>query len=284
MIRNTPLNRTASFIFLPLLSSWLAAGGIISVGSHLKYQVGRLTSGSLKVCVLYCCKSFNRSYLGFIALFVGSLIHGAAFADVWKVVDANGEVHFTNQAPGKSSQVVIESNPSKEEPSVAPRLFPRLPDAAASTTVAVINASPAYQAVHGSLSAASQAYGVDYHLLKALVATESAFNSKVISPKGAVGLMQVMPATARRYGVQADRGASIAAKLTDPDLNIQTGTRYLADLLRLFGGRTELALAAYNAGAGAVARAGNRIPDYKETQSYVQRVMLVYRLLQVRVS
>ena len=236
------------------------------------------------MCVLYCRKIFDRPVVGSVALVVGILLHGAASADVWKVVDADGVVHFTNQAPGKNSQLVIESNPSEKSPSVASRLLPGLPDAAASSTVAVINASQAYQAVHGSLSAASQAYGVDYHLIKAVVAAESAFNSKALSPKGAVGLMQVMPATARRYGVQADQGASVTAKLMDPDLNIQTGTRYLADLLRMFGGQIELALAAYNAGEGAVARAGNRIPDYKETQSYVQRVMSVYRLLQVHLG
>ncbi|HOE42262.1 MAG TPA: lytic transglycosylase domain-containing protein, partial [Rhodoferax sp.] len=123
---------------------------------------------------------------------------------------------------------------------------------------------------------------VDYELLKAVVATESAFNAKAVSPKGAVGLMQIMPTTAQRYGVLADQGATVSAKLTDPELNIQTGTRYLADLLRLFGGQTELALAAYNAGEGAVARAGNRIPNYKETQSYVTKVMSMYRLLQTR--
>lgn len=222
--------------------------------------------------------------MGLIAVFLGSLVHGGAIADVWKVVDANGMVQFTNQAPGKNGQLVIESNPTQSGPPVVAHRMLGLPDAAASTTVAVINASPTYQAVHASMSAASQAYGVDYHLLKAVVAAESAFNSKAVSPKGAVGLMQLMPATAMRYGVQADRGATVSSKLTDPDLNIKTGTRYLADLLRLFGGQTELALAAYNAGEGAVARAGNRIPDYKETQSYVQRVMSVYRLLQPKVG
>jgi soluble lytic murein transglycosylase-like protein len=116
------------------------------------------------------------------------------------------------------------------------------------------------------------------------VATESAFNSKAVSPKGAVGLMQVMPTTATRYGVHASRGATVTARLKDPDLNIHTGARYLSDLLRLFGGQTELALAAYNAGEGAVARAGNKIPDYRETRYYVQRVMSVYRLLQAPVG
>jgi len=204
-------------------------------------------------------------------------------ADVWKVVDENGTIHFTNEPPGKAGHVVIESDPSTtRQPLVASQYVQ--PDAAARTTAAVINASPAYQAAHGSLVTASQSYGVDYDLLKAVVATESAFNSKAVSPKGAVGLMQVMPATAQRYGVHPDRGASVSTKLIDPDLNIQTGTRYLADLLRMFGGQTELALAAYNAGEGAVTRAGNRIPNYKETQAYVQRVMGVYRVLQAKVG
>jgi len=224
----------------------------------------------------------NRWLLALLGLWLACAISQAALADVWKVVDENGNVQFTNEAPGKRGQLVISSN------GAAPPAADRLPAtsaasaASAQTTVAVINASPAYQAVHGSLSAAALSYGVDYDLLKALVATESAFNSKAVSPKGAVGLMQIMPTTAQRYGVQSDRGASVSAKLTDPDLNIQTGTRYLADLLRLFGGQTELALAAYNAGEAAVARAGNRIPNYRETQSYVVRVMAIYRLLQTR--
>jgi soluble lytic murein transglycosylase-like protein len=219
-----------------------------------------------------------RVVAGCLVVVLGGALHGLALADVWKVVDENGVIQFTNEPPGKKGQLVIES----EWNHTVVTNRPDLPKVATKATVAVINASPAYQAVHGSLSSASESYGVDYDLIKAVVATESAFNSKAVSPKGAVGLMQIMPTTAQRYGVRSDRGATISVKLTDPDLNIQTGTRYLADLLRLFDGRTELALAAYNAGEGAVARAGNRIPNYKETQSYVQRVMSIYRLLQTR--
>ena len=215
-----------------------------------------------------------------LGLFLGLLIPDVALADVWKVVDANGVVQFTNQPPGTKSELVIETNPSG---AVALGGSVRLPSVKSDAVMAMINASTASGAVHDSLWAASDAYGVDVNLLKAVMATESAFNAKVVSPKGAVGLMQVMPKTATRYGVHASRGATVSARLKDPDLNIQTGTRYLADLLRLFGGQTELALAAYNAGEGAVARAGNRIPEYKETQSYVQRVMSTYRLLQAAV-
>lgn len=208
------------------------------------------------------------------------LIPGVVLADVWKVVDANGVVQFTNQPPSNKSELVIETNPSGTQ---ALGGAMRLPGAKSDTVVAMIHASTAHGAVHDSLAVASDAYGVDLNLLKAVMATESAFNSKAVSPKGAVGLMQVMPTTATRYGVRAGRGATVSAQLKDPHLNIQTGARYLADLLRLFGGQTELALAAYNAGEGAVARAGNKIPEYKETQSYVQRVMSTYRLLQASV-
>ena len=236
----------------------------------------------MKVFDLIFSKNWLSPLAALLGIWLGCAMSGPALADVWKVVDENGVVQFTNEPPGKRGQLVIASNPTDNAAPTQPARLSVLSDAVTQTTVAVINASPAYLAVHDSLSAASLSYGVDYDLLKALVATESAFNSKAVSPKGAVGLMQVMPTTAKRYGVQSDRGATVSAKLTDPDLNIQTGTRYLADLLRLFGGQTELALAAYNAGEGAVARAGNRIPNYRETQTYVQRVMSIYRLLQTR--
>jgi soluble lytic murein transglycosylase-like protein len=207
----------------------------------------------------------------------------AAWADIWKYVDENGVTQFTNQPPGKNASLVIASDvAASTQPDVSAEASAADVAAAAQRTVAVINASPAYQAVHGNLTSASQSYGVDYDLLKAVVAAESAFNPNAVSNKGAVGLMQVMPATARRYGVKAEPGMPVASKLTDPELNIQTGTRYLADLLRLFGGETELAVAAYNAGEGAVMRAGKRIPNYRETRQYVGKVMSVYRLLQMR--
>jgi soluble lytic murein transglycosylase-like protein len=88
-----------------------------------------------------------------------------------------------------------------------------------------------------------------------------------------------MPATAQRYGVASDRGGSVSTKLADPRTNINTGARYLRDLINLFPGRLELAVAAYNAGEGAVQKAGNRIPAYKETQNYVRSVMSLYQRL-----
>ena len=131
-------------------------------------------------------------------------------------------------------------------------------------------------AVKHLLREASDTHGIDYALLQAVIATESGFNSTAVSPKGAIGLMQLMPDTARRYGVDSDRHGPLERKLTDPRTNIRAGVRYLRDLINMFPGELELALAAYNAGEGAVMRAGNRIPNYKETQNYVKTVMALY--------
>ena len=89
----------------------------------------------------------------------------------------------------------------------------------------------------------------------------------------------VMVATASRYGVRADRHGDIAHKLTDPLTNLRAGSRYLRDLIALFPGRLDLAVAAYNAGEGAVQRAGNKVPNYPETQNYVKTVLQLYAFL-----
>jgi soluble lytic murein transglycosylase-like protein len=124
---------------------------------------------------------------------------------------------------------------------------------------------------------AATKHGIDPALVKAVIAAESGFNPQAVSPKGAIGLMQVIPDTGARYGVTGDARRSAAQKLADPKTNITTGVRYLSDLLRMFSGNLELVLAAYNAGEGAVQKHGNDIPPYAETQNYVKTVLQFYR-------
>ncbi len=113
---------------------------------------------------------------------------------------------------------------------------------------------------------------VDGALVKAIVAAESAFDPEAVSPKGALGLMQVIPETAARYGITDDRKRTVTQKLFDPAINLQIGTRYLRDLLAMFAGSIPLALAAYNSGENTVLRYDRQIPPYPETQEYVKLV------------
>jgi soluble lytic murein transglycosylase-like protein len=113
-------------------------------------------------------------------------------------------------------------------------------------------------------------HGVDPVLLYAIMHQESTFKAKAVSPKGARGLMQLMPGTASRFGV---------SNIFDPRQNIEGGARYVRFLLDLFDGDVNLALAGYNAGEGAVMKYGRRVPPYSETQEYVRRISLRYALM-----
>lgn len=110
-------------------------------------------------------------------------------------------------------------------------------------------------------------YNVDPYLVFCVMEQESHFNPRVVSPKGAMGLMQLMPGTAARFGVR---------RALDPAQNIMGGTRYLKDLLQRFDNRVELVLASYNAGEGAVMKYGQRVPPYRETRNYVRRISARY--------
>lgn len=113
-------------------------------------------------------------------------------------------------------------------------------------------------------------HALDPLLVHAVVATESAYRPAAVSGKGAVGLMQLMPATGARFG---------KTSLAEPRDNLEAGSAYLSWLVQRFGGRLDLALAGYNAGEGAVARYGNAVPPYAETQAYVRKVMARYAAL-----
>jgi len=211
------------------------------------------------------------------ALLAGALASFHAQADVWSFVDDRGVAHFASSQLDPRYEVFFRGSSSLDAPAAA-RSAGVPADVSAATTKLInyMEASPGYQAAQPHLRAAAQSYQVDYALLQALIATESGFDATAVSPKGAVGLMQVIPDTAARYGVVSDRTGSVQKKLADPRTNIHTGTRYLRDLLQMFPGQLELALAAYNAGEGAVQKAGNRIPNFRETQNYVKTVMQLY--------
>ncbi len=206
-----------------------------------------------------------------------------AWADVWGFVDAQGVPHFADQRLDDRYELFFRATETFDT-----TLDPPAPDVSGAGPVSGVvsprmleffESSPTFKALAPHLKEASSAHSIDFELLQALIIAESAFNPYAVSPKGAVGLMQIMPDTARRYGVDGDKRVALEQKLTDPRTNIRTGSRYLRDLINMFPGQLELAIAAYNAGEGAVQRAGNRIPNYKETQNYVKTVLGLYAVL-----
>ncbi|MDM8569336.1 lytic transglycosylase domain-containing protein [Thiotrichales bacterium HSG1] len=170
---------------------------------------------------------------------------------IYKYYDSEGVLHLTNKAPKNKNELLYARSYLIQQPS-SPSVFKHNNKYSELITNAAnkIQLSPA--------------------LLHAIVQVESAYNPKAISPKGAVGLMQLMPATARRYGVK-DR--------TNPTENLAGGTRYLKDLLTMFNGDLSLTLAAYNAGENAVKRYNNTVPPYRETKNYISKINKLYAKL-----
>jgi len=229
----------------------------------------------------------NRLASALVALLLG-LVALPAVADVWGYIDAKGVAHFSTEKLDERYELFFKGGESfsteKPDRSSLTPLDKNLPDAiqpagsaqAPTKLLAFFDVSPNYKAVKHLLKDAAQTHGIDYELIQALIATESGFDTHAVSPKGAVGLMQLMPPTAERFGVKADKKIPIQKKLTDPKTNIGAGTAYLRHLIGLFPGQLDLALAAYNAGEGAVQRAGNKVPNYPETKNYVKTVMQLY--------
>lgn len=176
-------------------------------------------------------------------------------ADIYSFTDERGVVHLSNHATDERDVVLLKQ--PEPPPPAAPATQPNAAQLAAMPYAKLVDA-------------AADRQHVDRALLHAVIATESRYNPAAVSPKGARGLMQLMPDTAQRYGV---------VNVLDPAQNIQGGSRYLKDLLERFNQNLGLSLAAYNAGENAVARYGNRIPPYRETQNYVAEVMSKYRQL-----
>ena len=227
-----------------------------------------------------------RSRVGWRALGLPLLVLGFAAlqatparADMWSYVDAQGVSHFSSAQLDRRYQLLFRgvenfaAGAGNETGRSASGLT------ASSRKFTSLEGLSSYKAVKHLLLEASETHGIDYELLQALIATESGFNTQAVSPKGAIGLMQVIPPTAERYGVRADKDSAIQKKLADPRTNIRAGSSYLSYLIKLFPGQLELAIAAYNAGEGAVQRAGNKIPNYPETKNYVKTVMQLYNQL-----
>lgn len=135
--------------------------------------------------------------------------------------------------------------------------------------------APQVRVLRPWLREAAAAHGVDEALLLALITVESGFDAAAVSPRGALGLMQIMPVSGERYATEAERRVPVDQRLRDPRTNLHTGARMLADLLRRFG-RIDAALAAWNAGEGRVRRAGGTLPRIAETEAHVQMVLELY--------
>jgi soluble lytic murein transglycosylase-like protein len=187
------------------------------------------------------CRPFGAMFIvGFVLFFSGAQ---AVWADYYKKYDSDGTVIFTN-VPTTGGFTVI---------------FDEYEDEYVTYDQYYYNTSTYDEIIKN----AALIYGVDPALIKAVIKTESNFDPRAVSNKGACGLMQLIPATAERFGV---------SDVFDPKANIYGGTKYLSWLMTYFKGDIKLVLAAYNAGEKSVEKYDNNIPPYKETINYVKKV------------
>jgi soluble lytic murein transglycosylase len=168
------------------------------------------------------------------------MVTGAA-ADIFRYVDDEGIVHFTNDPPTKKFKLYRRETPKNQPRQVA---------------------SLAHAAIGEIVSRNCEKYSLEEGLVHAVIKAESNYNASAVSHKGALGMMQLMPDTAR--GLKVDNPL-------DPAENIRGGSSYLRQMLNEFDGNLDFAIAAYNAGPNAVRRYGG-IPPYEETRTYVKRV------------
>lgn len=187
-----------------------------------------------------------------ICIFIFSLISMPSQADIYKYVDKHGRVILTDKPAHKGYKRLVKTWKGWEEAKV-PKNF---------------NWVKNQEKFDPTIRSVAKVYKIPHTLLHAVITAESSYNPDAISRAGAVGLMQLMPETAKQYGVSNRR---------DPKQNIYGGSRYLRHLLKLYKNNLVLALAAYNAGEGAVKKYGNKIPPYKETRNYVKKVIKYYK-------
>ncbi|MEJ1354551.1 MAG: transglycosylase SLT domain-containing protein [Candidatus Sedimenticola sp. (ex Thyasira tokunagai)] len=190
-----------------------------------------------------------------LLLFALLLLAQPAYAVIYKYQDSRGNYHFTDRPMAGRGYRLIWKSGAYSSP--APRS--RIDSAAMQRNRS--RYTPLIDAVADKVR-------VNRGLLHAVVTVESLYDPKARSKAGALGLMQLMPETAKRYGV---------TNRLDPKANLNGGARYLRDLLQLFDNDLKLAVAAYNAGENAVIKYGHRIPPFPETQQYVKKVLALYR-------
>lgn len=191
-----------------------------------------------------------------ITLLLGLCLGRPGWADIYAFTDADGTVSLSNVPADARYTVLIAAS----QPAIG-----TTPVARAGKPGPGLAGKARYEQM---VEQVSRAYGLESALLHAVISVESSYNPKAVSNKGAAGLMQLMPATARRYGV---------VDAFDPVQNLGGGARYLRDLLEMFDSDVSLALAAFNAGENAVMKYGRRIPPYRETLRYVPRVLDYYQ-------
>jgi soluble lytic murein transglycosylase-like protein len=178
----------------------------------------------------------------------------AAHSKIYTYVDADGVRHYTDVPDNNRYRLLVLSPQDRTASGDRYDLM-------------LLAKAGQYDAI---IEKAALSASVEPNLLRAVIVVESGFNSRAVSKRGAVGLMQLMPATATRFGV---------SNPYDPRENVHAGARYLKFLINRFGQDVRLALAAYNAGEEAVARNGGQIPPFTETMAYVPRVLKIYRML-----
>ena len=186
-----------------------------------------------------------------------------AVADIYMFKDEKGVVHFTNIPANDKRYRLVRKEESTSDYARAAGGMPRF----------VLPTAELIRRYTPLIETAAKHHGVETALVHAVITAESGYNPMAVSRAGAQGIMQLMPGTARRFGVQNS---------FDPAQNISGGVKYLRELLTMFNGNKELAVAAYNAGENAVIRAGNRIPPYAETTHYVPKVLGLYKSFQTR--
>ncbi|PUA20723.1 lytic transglycosylase [Glaciimonas sp. PCH181] len=211
-----------------------------------------------------------------------------ARADIYGYIDEQGAGHFAIEKLTPRYQLFMRGNATFDSSNFLPRSgqAPVAPDPnfAKTPLYHYLSQHPGLKKYEVFVNQAAKEFALEPALLKAIMAAESGFNPAAVSPKGAVGLMQIMPDTAERYGVTSDKKKTVQQKLTDPRTNIRLGAHYLRDLLRLFPLKQDLVIASYNAGENAIKKYNNQIPPFPETRNYVQVVAQFYQIYKPALS